>query len=111
MVGFRLKSLGPGGAAFIPGGVRLDEEMPPVHFLFVVYRHPDSSSSTSSTSSMGVAAAAADGAIGGGTGEYMEGHLSRRRRFTVALINPSGYGAEYHAYAIEKCPSPGTPRV
>ncbi|CDJ51938.1 hypothetical protein, conserved [Eimeria brunetti] len=108
----KLKALAPGAAAFIPAGVRLDEEMAPVHMLFVVYRHPDSSSSSSSSSSGGggaaaAAAAAAAGAVEGGTGDYLETEASRRRHFTVALVNSSGFGQEYHAFAVEKCPSPG----
>ena len=108
----RLKALTPGSAAFIPGGVRLDEDAAPVHMLFVVYRHPDSSSSSSSSSGFGgaaaAAAAAAEAAAEGGTGDYLDSQIHKRRHFTVALVNTSGFGHEYHAFAIEKCPSPGT---
>ncbi|CDJ61468.1 hypothetical protein, conserved [Eimeria maxima] len=102
----KLKSVAPGGAAFIPTGVRIDDDVAPVHMLFVVYRHPDSNSSSSSSSSSSSYGSSSGSATGGDTGDYLETHASRRRHFTVALINTSGFGHEYHAYAIEKCPSP-----
>lgn len=104
----RLKALAAGEAALIPGGALLDQESPACYFMFVVYRHPDGTREASRLSGLD----SVEGAASGG-GSYLEEgvHGPARRRYSVALVNPSGHGAEFHSIAVEKCVCPGEPLV